>query len=330
MTSNQPYIYKNPVYLKPIIHPVKYQDFPQQNYQINEINLVSPVEYETNQTTTFSEYEMVNQNNPNNNMNYFIQDYSSNLNNQYLTFNEGNKIDTIDIINQYNLMKVNNQYNIEDNNNTDYTNQINAYNQYNQAEIINTQNYTNQYNAYSPIEEEDQINYYYSSNTNNENNANNIIYQSNEINNNLKSQTNINENNSKIINQKSGINKNSQEQSISADFSLANDKSGANKINKVYTGESSEKNVLISIKTVKSIKHQDSNDNNEYKQINEKEQENIDSPRLVTPLFHEEPPSPILISKQFVQKKNSEEIILFNKEIRNIFPKKKRRKYFPK
>ena len=323
MTSNQPYIYKNPVYLKPIIHPVKYQDFPQQNYQINEINLVSPVEYETNQTTNFSEYEMVNQNNPNNNMNYFIQDYSSNLNNQYLTFNEGNKIDTIDIINQYNLMKVNNQYNIEDNNNTDYTNQINAYNQYNQAEIINTQNYTNQYNAYSPIEEEDQINYYYSSNTNNENNANNIIYQSNEINNNLKSQTNINENNSKIINQKSGINKNSQEQSISADFSLANDKSGANKINKVYTGESSEKNVLISIKTVKSIKHQDSNDNNEYKQINEKEQENIDSPRLVTPLFHEEPPSPILISKQFVQKKNSEEIILFNKEIRNIFPKKK-------
>ena len=364
MNSDQPYTYKNPIYLQPIVHPVKYEDFQQQNYQnyqTNEINLASPVEYETNQTTTFGEYVMTNQNYQENNMNYFTQDYSTNQNNQYLTYGEGNQIDSTDITNQYDLMNTNNQYIIDNNNVSDYTSQINTYNQYNQNEIVDTENYIdqynqneivenqnyinqyNQYNEYSPTEEENQINAYfqeYTTNINSTNDANNIIYQPNELNNNLEIQQNLNENNSKVINQVnniSGVNKISQEkqqqQSISVDFSLANDKSGVNKINKVYTGESSEKNVLVSIKTVKSIKHQESNDNieneNENEQINEKEQENIDSPRLVSPLSHEDPPSPILISKQLVQKENSEEIISNKEEEKNNLQKKEEENFIP-
>ena len=326
MNSDQQYSYKNPIYLQPIIHPVKYENFQEPNYQMEANNFTYPVEYETNQTTNFDEYEIINQNSQEKNMNYFTQDYSYNQNNLFLTLGDGNQID---ITNKYDLQNTNNQYIIENNNISDYINQNNTYDQYNQNEIIDTQNYINQYdqnnlyNTYSPVEDENQINSYFQNYTNNLNtNSNNIIYQPNEIKKNIEIQTNLNENNSKEISQINITNKISQEkQSISADFSLANDKSGANKINKVQTGESSEKNVLNSLNTVKSKKLPELN-NNENEQINEKEQEILDSPKLIRPLSHEDPPSPILIGKQLDQKENSEEIILFKEEEKKIFPKK--------
>ena len=315
MDSNQQLSYRNAVYLPPIIRPVKYEGEQTQFYQMQEINSSTPETYETN-GVQFSEYEMTNAYNQGNNniFNEYNQDNSLKQLNQGYTFNSTNQVEIMNTNN--------NQYDSNNLNVIDYNNQINLNNQYD-----NTFNYVNQINTYTPIEvvnqtnqtnQTNQITYFYPDNSNN---SNNIIYQPKEVftqnqttlqNPVVSLEQNISNN---IINKASEIKQISSENPvISVDFSLANDKSGVNKINKIYTGDSSNLNVLKSIDTVKSEKHSELNDiaksefnyNNENEPLNESEPKKIDSPRLINPLNSPIPSNPILISNQSGQQKSEE------------------------
>ena len=316
MESEQ-YTYNNQVYLQPIIQQTKYENIQSQSYPVQEMTTTQEG-YNTN-PVTFNEYQVsntYNQYNEANNLNGFTEDITSNQINPVYTFGEGNQVNYIDETNQIDIMNSNNKY---DNTNTDIN--TTNYGSYNQYDITNV---SNQINSYTPIEEYPMTSF--------QDNSNNIVYPTNEIY--TENQTNeiYTENQTNLENpvtlKAENISNNiiSQENEviqenpiISADFNLTNEKSGSNQINQIYTGESSNINVLNSIDTVHSTKkpelnevaHSELNYNNEPEHITKKIQKKIDSPRLINPLASPIPPSPILISKSG-QQKNSEEKVSSN------------------
>ena len=324
MDSNQQFAYQNPVYLPPFIQPVKYEGEQQQSYQIQEIYSSTPETYVTN-TAQFSEYETTKgYNQENNNFNDYNQDNSLKQINQGYIFDFNNQVD---IINANNT-----QYDITNINTNEYNNQIDLNAQY-QYDNTNIYNYENQSNLYTPIqtiEATNQINQANSENQINQityytNNSNNIVNQPNEVL--TENQTSLQnkpvslEKNipNKIINKQSEIKQISSENPlISVDFSLANDKSGVNKINKIYTGDSSNLNVLQSIDTVKSEKRSELNDlaksefnyNNENEPLEENEPRIIDSPRLINPLNSPIPQKENLINNKIIQSEPQQSIQL--------------------
>ena len=290
MISDQEYTYQDPLNLNPIIQPIKYEEVQPQYYQGEEVNLSAPETFQTN-SYNFNEYEVTNTYDQVNDINNYVQD--NNTLNQAFTFGEGNEINYEDITNKVDIIDNNNQYNISNINEIDYGNQVYSYNEYNNANI---ENYTEQENIYTPVDANNQVSSYYTDN------SNNIQYQYNEINaeypTNLENQVDpniiINQTNEEVI---------QNNPSFSVHFSQANDMSGVNQINEVYTNDSSNMNVLTSIKTVNSIKHKSNlfensiiNENKENEQIEQPTK--IDSPRLINPLTSPIPPSPKLISKQ--------------------------------
>ena len=297
MISDQQYTYKNPIFLKPIIHPVKYEGVQPQSYNGEEVNLSAPETYQTN-SYNFNEYEVTNTYNQVSDLNNYNYDQENNTNNQFnqnLTFGEVNQTNYVDTTNQVDIINNNNEYNISNINETDNGTQIYSYNGF---DGTNARGYDdNQGNSYTPVVINNQINSYYPENSNNIEYQNNEIYS--EYHNNLENP--IDSNN--IINQTNEV-VNNENPVYSVHFSQANDASGVNKINKVYTNESSNINVLNSIKTVNTFKHQENlgvnsitNQNNENEEIQYKKSKKIDSPRLINPLASPIPPSPILISK---------------------------------
>ena len=298
--DSQEYTYNKPVILQPIIKPVKYENVQYQTYPVQEIS--STQENYESSPTTFNEYEVTNiyntnQYNENNNLNGYTEDITSNQLSPAYTFGEENQVNYMNETNNIDAMNVNNQYEAYNINTTDY----NTFNQYDFT------NETNQINSYKPIEE-------YPATPYNQDISNNIEYKTNEVY--TENQTilenpvpildeNISNN---IITQTNEVIQNNP--IISVDFSLVNDNSGVNQINKIYTGESSNLNVLSSINTVNSekrpelneIAHSELNYNNEPEHIEQKIPKKIDSPRLINPLTSPIPPSPKLISKQSDEK----------------------------
>ena len=310
ITSNQ----INPVY-----------SFGEEN-QVNYINETNKIDI----TNTNAQYDAYNINST---------DYSSY--NQYDITNTSNNINSYTPVEEYPMTTnyQDNSNNIAYQTNEIYTeNQINLENQVSFGENIsnNIISQTNEIIQENPVTLEEN----FSNNIINQTNeviqenpvtlgetfSNNIVSQTNEViqenpvilgetfSNNIISQTNevIQENpvtlgeniSNNIISQTNEV---IQENPItSADFSLANDKSGANQINEIYTGESSNMNVLNSIDTVHSIKRPELNEiaysefnyNNEPEHMTKKVPKKIDSPRLINPLISPIPPSPKLISKQ--------------------------------
>ena len=318
MSSNPQQSYNKPIYLQPIVRPVKYLSAQGGSYQGEEVKLSSPENYQSNEAI-FDQYETTNYNNQVNDINIdnYTQDNVINQTNQIYSFGTENQID---ITNQENT---NNQYdytNIDTNNYNNYDNQIASYNEYNvsntpnyteqiksynEYNVTNTPNYTEQIKSYTPYEETNQINSYY------QENSYNISYQPNEVY--TENQTNENpiisfaeKVSDKIINTANEV---KEKLSIgnplySVNLSQANDNSGVNQINQIYANESSDINALKSINTVPKLNLNINSDINLDKEKEfqneekiEKTPKKLDSPRLIDPLATPYPPSPVLISK---------------------------------
>ena len=178
MTSEPQYTYKNPIYLKPIIHPVKYENAQGESIQGEGANYTPQEIYKLAESNgvTVEQYEKTNYNNEvtDINVNSFTQDNTINQSNPIYSFGEENQINSIDLTNQDNNINSNNQYdytNINTNINTNnYDNQITTFNEY---KVTNPHNYSEEINKYNQSETTNQIISNYQSNT--------ITYQPNEI-----------------------------------------------------------------------------------------------------------------------------------------------------
>ena len=309
MYSNPDYTYKNPIYLEPIVHPVKYENGQGQTYQVEEANLSAPEIYQSN-GGSFEQYETTNYNNQINdiNINNYTQDNEVYQSEPIYSYGEENQKNEIDITNEGNVINSNNQYeyNIDAIN---YENQGATFNEYNATD---THNYS-EYTPYETTNQVNQISSYYQDNTDNatyQQNTQNITYEKPYI----SLAENITDN---IVNTANEIKQLSVENPVySVNLSQAIDKSGVNQINQIYTNEASNNNlnsnniIKSPVPKLKISAQSDINQDREKEFRNEEKIQKvptkIDSPRLINPLSSPMPPSPILLSKHKEDENESE------------------------
>ena len=304
MYSSPEYTYQKPIYLEPVVRPVKYENSQEQSYQGEGATLSAQEIYQPN-GANFEQYEATNYSNQINdiNINNYTQDNVVNQSEPIYSFGEENQKNEIDITNEGNVINSNNQYDYTNIEATNYEIQGSTFNEYTVTD-------TNNYSSYTPYEATNQVNEitsYYQDNTNN------ATYQQNEVYTENKTfekpyitlAENISDN---VINTTNEIKQPSVENPIySVNLSQAYDKSGVNQINQIYNNESSNNN-LNSINIIKSpvpeLKISERSDINQDREKEfrtgekiEKMPKKIDSPRLINPLSSPRPPSPILISK---------------------------------
>jgi len=153
MISGQ-YTYKDPVYLKPIIRPVKYENYTSQSYQTGSENIATPESYQT-------------------------QSYTYNQVGDYNTYNYGDQTNQIYTGGEVNSVEVTNQldangntfeeYEVSNTNTNNYINQTGTYDQYDISNV-NASNYIQSTGTYTTNE----VTSYYPD-------SNNVVYQGNEI-----------------------------------------------------------------------------------------------------------------------------------------------------
>ena len=169
MFSNQ-YIYDeyiDPTFRKPYITPVEDDLYQSQSYQVNQISVSSPEIYQTEQLT-------YNQSNNLNEYNNIIGQT-----NQVYTGGEANTYDVTNMVGgttyTYDVANTNT-------NTTDYTNQIDSYNQYDITNVNQT-NYVESTDAYIPPVTTNEVTSYYQASNNviESIENNNLEYQPNEI-----------------------------------------------------------------------------------------------------------------------------------------------------
>ena len=121
--SHPQYIYKKPIYLKPIVRPIVYVNIQTPSYK-EEI----PVIYRTN-GFNFDQYELTDYYNQVDDtiINSYTQDNIYQINPIY-SFNEENQINSLNIANEGNIINYNNQYDYININTTNYDNQIDSFN----------------------------------------------------------------------------------------------------------------------------------------------------------------------------------------------------------
>ena len=148
------YTYKDPVYLKPIIRPVKYEDYTPQSYQAGSVNNTTPESYQT-------------------------QSYNYNQVSDYNTYNFGDQTNQVYTGGEVNSVEVTNQFDVNVNTFEEYevtktntNNNINQTGTYDQYDIgnVNASNYVQSTGTYGINE----VNSYYPD-------SNNVVYQGNEI-----------------------------------------------------------------------------------------------------------------------------------------------------
>ena len=336
MISGQ-YSYNKPIYLAPVIRPVKVEEYQPQSYQTGYTNYsTTPEIYQTN-SNTFNEYETYNSYNQINNINEYAQDNSNNQFNSVYSIDRLNQTNNVDMTNEIGIMNSYNQYNIPNNNIIDYSNQINSYNQYN---VTSAPNYTESTNTYIPIQESNQYTSY----------PTNISYQGNEIyTDNQVNQVNLE---SQIVPVEQNVSPNVEEEENEIKqvniIKQVNEVKQDNEDNEENQSEPAENNeqddydssevmqvdpvtkLPVSNNSIEKI----SNNNIEKQKEEEIEEDEqnvqniVDSPRLINPLASPVPPSPIVLSNQ-----NEQQIIEENKELSdNIFQdvKKKDNNLFDK
>ena len=171
MYSNPEYSYKEPIYLQPVVHPVKYENGQEQSYQGEEVKLSTPETYQSN-GGTFEQYETTNYSNQINyiNINNYTQNNEYNQSYPIYSFGEENLKNEINITNEGNIINSNNQYDYT-NDATNFEKQGATFNEYN---VSNTPNYS-EYSPYETTNQANQIASYYQENTDN------ATYQQNEV-----------------------------------------------------------------------------------------------------------------------------------------------------
>ena len=125
MYTDSQFIYKKPIYLKPIVRPIIYA-----NLQANSYKGEVPVINKTN-GFNFEQYELTNYYNQVNdiNINSYTQENINQINPIY-SLNEENHINSLDTVNEGNIINYNNQFDYTNFSTTNNDNQIVSYNEY--------------------------------------------------------------------------------------------------------------------------------------------------------------------------------------------------------
>jgi hypothetical protein len=283
---SESYSENKPIFLPPVYNNAQLEEIqsqsnistlPQINQQINSNNIY------LNEFETLQDYnKMSNVTNINN----YTQDNTINQTNPVYTL-EGEGINqlsnNIDNTNEVNSINYYNQYqynNFDNNNIIDYSNQINSYNEYNIDNTPNSNpNYYESKNEYIPFQEVNNITPY----TNN-----NVIYS-----------------------------ENSGKQEILENPVISIEQNVLSNINNIaYENPVKEINQIIDVDSKEIINDIPPNNLNEIiqvdpsyeipilnskNQINNKEEQNVDSPKLINPLVSPIPPSPVALSTQSKQ-----------------------------